>query len=111
MSRAQRTPKVEGLPPHRRHLPGSSRESLRISSFSTQLRFENYSSNLLDLIRFRMCAVALKIDLPRDTTLPEQVVAAAHTLFEPQTFEKMSKVIEPDSGISCPAQHSPKDLF
>jgi hypothetical protein len=39
------------------------------------------------------------------------VVAAAHTLPEAKTFEQMTQVVEPDGGISRPAQDSPKSLL
>jgi hypothetical protein len=48
---------------------------------------------------------------PSTPPFPEQVVATAHTLLEAQTFEQVTQVVEPDGGISRPAQGSPKNLL
>jgi len=48
--------------------------------------------------------VLCKIDLLLHATLPEQVMAATHSLLEAQALEQMAQVVKTDGGISGPAE-------
>jgi hypothetical protein len=76
----------------------------------TQLGFQNYSPDLFDLIRLRLGTAPLQIDLLIHAGPAEQMVAAAHSLFEPQSFQQMTQVVKSNGRIGGPVQDPLKDL-
>jgi hypothetical protein len=51
-----------------------------------------------------MCAIALKIDSRGKAGLAEQMMAATHSLVEPEALQKVAQVVETDRSIASPAQ-------
>jgi hypothetical protein len=61
---------------------------------------------LTDLIRFRIAAFALQIDLLFDPGFAKDVMAPSNAHFKAQVQEQLAKVIKSDGSIRGSAQHS-----
>jgi len=68
------------------------------------LAFKIIARTCLTWYGFAWERVLCKIDLLLHATLPEQVMAATHSLLGAQALEQMAQVVKTDGGISGPAE-------
>ncbi len=67
-------------------------------------------AHLTDLIHFGLASLLLQIDQLPDAVLPENVVAAADALVEPQPLEQVPQLIKVNVRIRL-AFENPKSKF
>jgi hypothetical protein len=74
--------------------------------FKTKPRLKDGRSNLFHLVRLRVRARSLQIDLLLNAALPENVMAAPDALLETQPLQQSAQIVKPDGGIGGAAENT-----